>query len=103
LTIDQIIALVRKKASAFTTGVPDASMQVNITGEGGGQFYARYEGGIATIEPGMLDDAKLRVSIDIEDVIAALEGKADPMGLYFRGKLKVSGDLGLAMQLRHLF
>jgi len=102
MTLDDIITRVREKAAETKAPSFDASVQVHVTGEGGGDFYARTQDQKVDIGRGILSGAALTVTIGMKDAIAALEGSTDPVSLYFQGKAKIDGDLGLAMQLRHL-
>ncbi|MBI1251203.1 MAG: sterol-binding protein [Alphaproteobacteria bacterium] len=44
--------------------------------------------------------ADTTISIKLEDFVAMAEGKLDPTAAFMQGKLKVLGDMGVAMQLQ---
>jgi len=44
-------------------------------------------------------DALVTMSMDRETFEDIMSGEADPTGAYMHGKMKIDGDLGLAMQL----
>ena len=44
--------------------------------------------------------ADTTIQIKIEDFISMAEGKLDPTAAFMQGKLKVLGDMGVAMQLQ---
>lgn len=48
-------------------------------------------------------EADCTLSIALEDFIAIGEGELDAMTAFMLGKLKVAGDMGLAMRLQKIF
>ncbi len=48
-------------------------------------------------------DADCTISVSKEDFIALAQGDLDPMGAFMSGKLKVAGDMSVAMGLQSLF
>lgn len=48
-------------------------------------------------------DADCTVKMDMQDFKDLLSGDLNPMGAFMSGKLKVEGDMGVAMKLSSLF
>lgn len=48
-------------------------------------------------------DADCTISVDKADFIALAEGNLDPMMAFMSGKLKVAGDMSVAMGLQNIF
>ncbi|HVY85631.1 MAG TPA: SCP2 sterol-binding domain-containing protein [Caulobacterales bacterium] len=44
--------------------------------------------------------ADTTIKIKLEDFLAMAEGKLDPTAAFMQGKLRVEGDMGVAMQLQ---
>ena len=80
----------------------DMAMQINLTGEGEGIFYAEYKGGKLSVEPYSYDDRDAMLIADAKDFLKIAEGKMDPIQAYFTGKLKVEGNLDKALLVRDL-
>ncbi len=49
------------------------------------------------------DDADCTISVSKEDFIALATGALDPMMAFMSGKLKVAGDMSVAMGLQSVF
>jgi len=79
-----------------------ASYQFELTGEGGGTFHAKFDNGTYEIGEGPLPDAGCTISIATADFFALLERKLNPMAAFMAGKLKVRGDMGMALKLQQL-
>lgn len=81
----------------------DAVIQLNFTGEGGGQYHLKIRDQQLEIEEGEYDDPALTATAPAEDWLALNNGEVNPMSLVMRGKLKFSGSLPMAMKFRNLF
>ena len=81
----------------------DATIQFNLSGEGGGEWYLVIKDGKLEVEAGEADNPKLSISADAQDMIDILTGKLNARAAFSGGKLKLSGDLGLSMKLMNFF
>lgn len=68
-----------------------------LEGEGGGTWVANFKD-TPSINAGD-GDAQCTITMAAQDYVDMLEGRANPQQLFFTGKLKVGGDMGLAMKL----
>jgi putative sterol carrier protein len=48
-------------------------------------------------------DADCTVGVSLEDLQAIVAGDLDPTAAFMQGKLKVDGDMGVAMKLSQIF
>jgi len=65
-----------------------------------GKLFIDGAAGKVTNEDGA---AEATVKVDFEDFKNLAQGKLDPMMAYMSGKLKVDGDMTVAMKLQQLF
>ena len=65
-----------------------------------GKLFINGAAGKATNEDGAADAT---ITVDFEDFKSLAAGKLDPMMAFMSGKLKVAGDMGVAMKLQQLF
>lgn len=74
--------------------------QFNIKGEGEGTFYAEIKDGKLSIEPYEYNDRDAVFTAAYEVFLAVVKGEADPVKLFFTGKLKVDGSIEKALEIQ---
>nr|WP_247672537.1 SCP2 sterol-binding domain-containing protein [Aquimarina sp. MMG016] len=48
-------------------------------------------------------DADCQVDVGFDDFMSLIKGELNPMGAVMNGKVKIKGDMGVAMKLQSLF
>ena len=79
-----------------------AVIQFCITGEGGGDYYLTLEDGAITTAAGKADSPKLTITQAVEVWRDINQGKLNPQMAFMSGKIKIAGDMSLAMKLGSL-
>ncbi|HVN54888.1 MAG TPA: SCP2 sterol-binding domain-containing protein [Anaerolineaceae bacterium] len=85
-----------------STGM-DVVIQLDLTGEQGGDWYITIQNQQVHVTKGVASNPKLTVKADAQDILKILTGKMDGMRAFMQGKLKVSGEMGLALKLIKMF
>ena len=81
-----------------------AKFQINITGDGGGEWYIDATDSGPSAAAGNPGTAECTITMATEDFQRLAENpQANGMQLFFAGKLKVAGNQMLAMKLSKLF
>lgn len=91
----------RFNASA-ATGM-SKTLQWNITGDETGVWAFQIVDGIGQLIPGGVEKPDVIFTTSGKDWIAIAEGKLDSMKAFMSGKLKVKGDMMLAMKVPQFF
>jgi putative sterol carrier protein len=103
LTVSQ---LMEKMPGAFipekAQGV-DAVVQFKFTGPEAGEWYAAIKDGKVEVERGTHPTPKMTLTADSTDYVKIFTGELDGMQAFMQGKLKLAGDLNLAMKLMQMF
>ena len=81
----------------------DATIQLNLTGDHAGEWNLVIKNSQCTLAQGTAPAPKLTVTADSGDFIKIFTGQLDGMQAYMQGKLKLAGDMSLAMKLMNLF
>ncbi|MBI2891683.1 MAG: SCP2 sterol-binding domain-containing protein [Nitrospirae bacterium] len=76
-----------------------AVYQFNIDGEGGGQWQIKLADGNLTTTSGTPDPAQCTISMKADDWKAMNAGTLNPQAAFMQGKLRIQGDMSLAMRL----
>jgi putative sterol carrier protein len=81
----------------------NATIQYDITGENGGTWNAVIKDGTCTVNDGPAANPNLTLQVAAQDWLDMVSGKQAGQMLFMSGKLKVKGDMGLAMKLGSMF
>ncbi len=81
----------------------DAVILFDLSGAQGGKWVATIRNGACSVEKGTAENPKLTLSADALDYVGIFTGKTKPMEAFGSGKIKLKGDLGLAMKLMEFF
>jgi len=77
----------------------NAVIQVVLTGEGGGDYYMTLAAGDFQTAAGKADSPNMTITQAVEDWREINAGRLNPQMAFMSGKIKVSGDMSLAMKL----
>ena len=104
LTISELIS---KMPEAFlpekAVGV-NAVIHFNFTGAESSEWNAKIAGGKCETSAGApADKATLTLTADSSDYVKLITGELDGMQAFMQGKLKLGGDLNIAMKLMQMF
>jgi putative sterol carrier protein len=101
-----ITDLMSKMPGAFLpekAGPIDAVIQFKFTGEEAGDWFAAIKDGACTTEEGIHPNPKMTLTADSNDYVKIFTGELDGMQAFMQGKIKLAGDLNLAMKLTQMF
>lgn len=80
----------------------DSSYQFDLSGEGGGKWYVDLTKQGGEVSQGELDDPGVTVSMAVQDFVDMVQGKLNGQMAFMQGKLKIKGDMSLALKLQAL-
>ncbi len=81
----------------------DAIIQLKLAGVQAAEWYVTIKDGKCAVTQGIAPVAKLTVTADSGDFVKILTGQLDGTQAFMQGKLKLAGDMNLAMKLLGLF
>jgi putative sterol carrier protein len=90
---------------------PDSSRAANLTAsyrfdiEGAGSWRVDVDDGVATVTDtgtGSHDRPDCVIATDEQTFLGVVNGEQNPMGAFMTGKIRVNGDMGLALRLKDL-
>ncbi len=80
----------------------DLVIQFDLSGDGGGQWYATIKDGEMEVDRGTTDDPQATLRMDADDFAQMSDGDLNPMMAFMSGKIKVEGDLNSVMKFQTL-
>ena len=80
-----------------------AVIQINLQGDDGGQWYIALKNGEATVNKGAAAGPDMTMSMTAGDWVDMNAGTLNRQMAFMTGKLKISGDMGLAQKMQTLF
>jgi putative sterol carrier protein len=81
----------------------NAVIQYRLSGEQAGDYIVTIQDGKCTVKEGIAENPTVTLTADAQDFKDVLLGKANGMQYFMNGKLKLAGDLNLAMKLTTFF
>ncbi len=84
-------------------GDMSATILFDLSGDNGGFYWIKIADGAATTGAGELSDPAMTVKASADDWFAVATGQTNAMQAFMTGKLKILGDMGLAMKLQTIF
>jgi len=88
---------------ADKAGDMNATIQFDLSGDGGGEWNVAIADGECKVEKGAIDGATATIRMDADDYSDMISGKLNPMTAFMQKKVKVEGDLGTVMKFQSLF
>jgi putative sterol carrier protein len=102
-TVKEFFQLLPGRLDSDAAEDVDAVYQFDLSGAQGGQYILTIREGACRVAEGMHADPHVVLSMAGEDCIKILMGQLSGPAVAMSGRLKISGDIGLAMQLKVLF
>jgi putative sterol carrier protein len=78
-------------------------IQFNLTGDGGGQYHVAIKDGACSVSEGAHASPNMTMTMAASDYVDMINGKLNGQMAFMSGKLKIAGDMSLAMKMQTLF
>jgi putative sterol carrier protein len=98
--VAQIFDDMAQKVDSSRVGEMNATIQFNLSGDNGGLYWVKMTNGSAESGAGAVDNPDMTLKAAADDWAAVYYGDLNPMQAFMSGKLKIQGDMGLAMKLQ---
>lgn len=74
----------------------------DLAGEGGGKWTLTFGEGKVNVEEGQTSAPNVTLSMNAADFIAMANGQLNPVSAFMQGKIRVTGDMSMAMRLQSI-
>ena len=101
--IKEIFAAMPTQINADAAKGMSSTIQFNLGGDGGGNYYVEIKDGTAKVSEGTHASPNMTMTLAASDYVDLIMGKLNGQMAFMSGKLKIAGDMGLAMKMQQLF
>ena len=81
----------------------NAIYQFDLSGDGGGKWQVQIGNDLCEVKEGSHPSPNITISMTAQDYLDMLGGKLNGQMAFMTGKLRIAGDMGLALRLQSLF
>jgi putative sterol carrier protein len=103
MTIHELFEQLANRYNAASGRGLTKTFQWNITGDEAGVWAFKIVNGQGELIPGGVEKPDITITVGDKTWISIVEGKLGTRSTFMSGKLKVSGNMMLAMRLQQLF
>lgn len=103
LTIQKLMSRMPKAFKPEEAEGVDTVMQYHLTGDEGGDWIVTIKDGQCTVVEGVAENPEMTLTADAQDYKKIFTGESNAMQAFMQGKLKLAGNLNLAMKLPNFF
>jgi putative sterol carrier protein len=100
-TVRQILSELAKPDPDKLAGV-NGTILFDVTGDAPAQYTLVLADGKAELQEGAVEAPDMTLSVRSEDLIAIGKDELKPMHALMRGKIKISGNMALALHLKSM-
>jgi putative sterol carrier protein len=102
-TVEEYFATLPRRFQAQNAGGVEAIYQFELSGEGGGTYHVILKDGAMEIVKGAHAAPSVTLKMTGDDYVKMANGKLDGTQAFMTGKLKVGGQVPLAMKMKTIF
>ena len=102
MTMAELFEAMPARLNSAAAAKVNKTVQWNITGDDPGVWAIQINDGTARLVTGGVEKPDVTFTVSSKDWLAVAEGKLNAMNAFMMGKLKVAGDMGLAMRVPQL-
>ena len=81
----------------------NAVYQFDLSGDGGGKWHVIINNDTCQVNEGAAASPSITISMTAQDYLDMLSGKLNGQMAFMTGKLRIAGDMGLALRMQSLF
>jgi putative sterol carrier protein len=103
MNIEELINRIPRKVPPELVTDINAIVQLSLTGREAGEWAWTIRDGQCLPTRGVVPNPRLSLGVDSDLLLELIQGKADPIKPFAQGKIRVHGDLGLALKFLKIF
>ena len=101
--VAQVFELMPERFLPEQAGDIEAMIQMDLSGDNGGKWTLLIKDSTLSVTSGAGSNPHMTMFIEADDWLDIANGDANAMALFMQGKIRVTGDIGLAMKMQTMF
>jgi len=102
-SVAEIFEMMPSRFNAQAAQGVNATYQFELTGDNGGTYNVAIANGACTVAQGPAASPNITITMAAQDYIDMINGKLNPQMAFMGGKLKIKGDMSLALKMQQIF
>jgi len=102
MTMAELFEAMPARLNTAAAAKVNKTVQWNIMGDDPGVWAIQINDGAARLIPDGVEKPDVTFTVNSQDWLTIAEGKLNAMNAFMTGKLKIAGDMGLAMKVPQL-
>jgi putative sterol carrier protein len=102
-SIQQVFEAMPTRFNANAASGVDAIFQFDLTGDNGAKYWVKIANQQMEMHEGETANPTITVVATADDYLKMVNGDLSAMSAFMAGKVKVKGNMGLAMKLQSIF
>jgi putative sterol carrier protein len=102
-SVAEIFQMMPSRFNAQAAQGVNATYQFELTGDNGGTYHVKIANGACQVEQGPAASANITITMAAQDYMDMINGKLNPQMAFMGGKLKIKGDMSLALKMQQIF
>ena len=102
-SVTEIFQMMPSRFNAQAAQGVNATYQFELTGDTGGTYHVKIANGACQVEQGPAESANITITMAAQDYVDMINGKLNPQMAFMGGKLKIKGDMSLALKMQQIF
>lgn len=102
-SIQEVFDMIPGRFMPEKAGDLKAVIQFDLNGDGGGQYYLSIADQACTVQPGVSSSPTMTLTASAADYLGLMNGELNAMQAFMQGKIRVKGDVSLAMKMQAIF
>jgi len=101
--VAEVFRLMPERFNAGAAAGVNAIYQFDLTGDDGGTYHIKVADGGCEVGAGPADSPNITITMAASDYLDMINGKLNPQMAFMGGKLKIKGDMSLALKMQQIF
>ena len=102
-TPSEAVAVMVERFNPGAAAGVDAVLQFDLSGDDGGRWAFKIANGAVEVVEGGVDAPTTTLSMTTETFVGLNNGTVNGMTAFMMGKIKLAGDMGIAMKFQNMF